>query len=111
MQTKICKKPEMIPYGVGEKLELDKENIEGSGYILVNEPDGSDSFSIIDTWECQNCNAPYNWALIKIENAKILSIEAIELSENTIIASNYISEDCGYLGWDISEDGVKKIEI
>jgi hypothetical protein len=32
-QTKVCKKPEMQHYGVGDKLELDTENIEDSGYI------------------------------------------------------------------------------
>jgi hypothetical protein len=31
-------------YRIGDKLELDKENIEDSGYILVNEPDGINCF-------------------------------------------------------------------
>lgn len=71
--------------------------------FIVNEPDGINCISIIETWECPNCNVPYNWVLIKIENSKILSIETIELSVSVIRTSNYISEDCGYLGWVVNE--------
>lgn len=108
MQTKICALPNMKAYGVGSMIELDSRNIEDSGYLLVNERETSDTFTLIDSWECPSCEAPYNWAQVKVKQGVIESVDSIDLSEEAISGVNYITEECEYLDWTIDEKGVRQ---
>jgi len=110
LQTKLSKNPGMNSYGIGDKLDLDLENIGESGYLLVKVPKNPNIFTLIESWECPNCDNAFNWVVVKIDNGTITSIEDIELSEDTIATCNYISEDCGYLGWQIHEGGIRQVD-
>jgi len=111
MQTKICRVPKMAPYAEGAVLEFDLGDIEAGGYILIQPPRDSESLILLESWECPSCGAPFNWAKISIKNKTIEVVESINLDESVIKKSNYISEDCGYLGWKITDKEVKQEKI
>lgn len=101
MQTKICLKPQLAPYGVGSRLEIDVEHIVESGYLLIHKPSDPLTFRLIDTWDCPNCGIPFNWALISISKGVIDDIKDICLDESSDISAHYIIEDCEFLGWQV----------
>lgn len=110
MQTKICLNPRQWPYRVGNVLEIDIGRIEQSGYFCVSEPKNAISFSLIDTWECPSCDAPFNWAIVKIENARIVDIKEVVLTNKMDKPANYITNFCIDLGWHIVNNALQKIE-
>jgi hypothetical protein len=91
----------MHGYGVGEKLELDIGKIEDSGYLLINQPRSGLTFKLLDTWECDVCNEPFNWALITIENSKITLVKEVEITDEIARCANYISDICLDIGYTI----------
>lgn len=111
MQTKICEVRHLMPYGVGDFLPCDYNNLRDNGYILVNSPKNKESYSLLDFWDCINCRTAFNCAQIVIENEVIASVEAVELNIETINSCNYISEDCVYLGWRIVDGLAIKSDI
>lgn len=106
MQTKICKNSEMRAYAVGDYMDVDAGNIVESGYMEVMKPVEENTFKLIDSWECPSCETAYNWALIELIQGQIAGINQVDLSVEQIEAVNYISEDCGYLGWTVHEGSV-----
>lgn len=99
MQTKICLHPRQWPYGVGDRLEIDVDNIEKSGYLCISKPNNTISFNLIDTWECPSCDEPFNWAVVKIENSRIVEVKEIMLTNQVSEVANYITNFCLDLGW------------
>lgn len=111
MQTKICKKRHLIDYGTGDFLPCDYANLRGNGYISINNPERMESYSLLDFWDCTSCRAAFNCARIVVENEIIVSVESVDLNIEAINSCNYISEDCGYLGWSIVDGAATKTDV
>lgn len=111
MQTKICEKRNLIDYGAGDFLPCDYAHLRGNGYITINNPGSTKSYSLLDFWNCPNCHAAFNCARIVVESEIIVSVESIDLDVEAINSCNYISEDCGYLGWRVKDGQATKTDI
>lgn len=106
MQTKICLHQKAFLYGVNSILDIDIGNIEESGYLCIWEPTSQVSFTLLDTWECSNCDESFNWALITIENKVIKSIAEIRLTDEVAQRANYISDMCEFLGYKVKNNAI-----
>lgn len=110
MQTKICAVPGMYCYGIGDKLFLDSVKVEESGYLLINETKSERTFKLLDTWECDACGEPFNWAMITIENCRITLVKEIEVTDDFPNCANYITDMCLHLGFTIVAGKIVRCE-
>jgi hypothetical protein len=99
IQTKIALRPMMGTYGIGDFLEIEAKNIEGSGYLAIIKPASEVVFSFVETWECPHCDACPNWVIISVDNGTIQSMQSTSLEDVASGGVNYITEDCKYSGW------------
>lgn len=97
MQTKLQVRPTLAELTIGEDLDVDWSHVGSAGYFEVSAPVNADTVSILETWECPNCDKPFNWAKVEIVDGKIESIHEIELSTENLQKANYISVECRYL--------------
>jgi hypothetical protein len=110
IQAKIGIHPALAAYGVGDYIELDVHNIVESGYLCIRTPTDATTFALIDEWECPNCDAPFNWVLIGIENGIVRSLKNVKLEQDLATRANYINDDCTYFGWNVVAGVLTRIE-
>lgn len=97
IQTKLSKQPCLAELSAGKLLDGIWDNVCDAGYLQINLPTQPNSVSILETWECPNCDKSFNWARIEIVESVIKSVKAIELEAEQLASSHYITEDCKFL--------------
>ncbi|NER84646.1 MAG: hypothetical protein F6K42_35030 [Leptolyngbya sp. SIO1D8] len=80
--------------GIGfefDPADLEAESILDADYTLVRHPDANKQIQLLDTWICPQCETE-QWAMVKISDQRIFSIEAVKLDRKTLESANFISE-------------------
>ena len=75
-----------------DPLDVRRDDVLNSGYLLVSEPAPGEAICLLEIWECPSCKRADNWALITISGTKITGIEAVTLDRDTLDSANFISE-------------------
>lgn len=94
MQTYIQDQPSMTEIGVGDLVDLPRDDVADRGFIEVQRPGAGEAIHLLTTWECPTCGSPYLWAEVIVEHSRIVDIRAVSLDRERLERANYISPDC-----------------
>lgn len=70
--------------------DLTIENLVGSDYLLLREPDVEGPIRLLDVWFCPACRTE-PWAMIEIVDRRVREITAVTLNRTTLLAAHFIS--------------------
>lgn len=115
MQTHLRDDADGSELGVGaplDPLDIRPEDILGSGYQLVAQPEPGHPIHLLEGWECPACGRADNWAMIAIRDGEVPSIESIEavtLDRVTLERAHFISDSCALLAARLSDVPVEDL--
>lgn len=75
-----------------DPLDVRRDDILNSGYLLVSDPVEGEAIHLLEVWECPSCGSADNWALITISGTEIIEIKEIALNRTALESANFISE-------------------
>jgi hypothetical protein len=105
MQTHLRDDADGSELAIGAKfdpLDIRRDDILNSGYLLVSDPVPDVAIRLLETWKCPT-SGHENWALITIVGDKISEIEAVILDRATLERANFISDQCFVLAAQLSD--------
>lgn len=97
LQSKLQIKPTLSELSVGDNLVVEWSDIGSAGYLEITPPAQPNTVSLLETWECPNCDRAFRWARIEIIDGRYASMRAVTLSPDIVRNANYISVECKYL--------------
>lgn len=106
MQTHLRDDADGAELAVGaelDPLDVRTEGILRSSYQLVAAPAPGEPIRLLEVWRCPTCERDDNWALITIDGARIVSIDAVALDRATLERAHFISDQCFLLAAQLSD--------
>ncbi|MFQ5776212.1 MAG: hypothetical protein ACE5GS_16975 [Kiloniellaceae bacterium] len=91
MQTYIREWAGMETLTVGDEVDISPEQLDRANYWRVRDPRPDEALWLLECWECPNCGAPQNWALIAVRGGVLADIHAVTLNRTTFERAHYLT--------------------